>query len=247
VIDVFILGYNGADYFTKWHSEVEFSDDIKFHFVDNGDQNLKEYLSDMLIHKTKSNIFCSGGWNLICDIGFDYMKLDKIIIGQEDAKFDDDTIKEIYEKTNEKTICGAYDNSFEFSLFGLHRNVFDIVGRFDENFLIAGDEDNDFKHRCKTIGVSVTSLNVTSANNSSITGEIRKPYTKRNGAYLHKKWGITSPTENRIYEYVLPYNGEHKLIMMPDYRTHFDLSDDVEMYMSEVEYDRFKQLRNNNE
>lgn len=243
MIDVFILGYSGVDYFTKWHREVEFSDEIRFHFVDNGNQNLTEYVSNILIYKTKCNIFCSGGWNLICDIGFDYMNLDKIIIGQEDAKFNEDIIKYIYNETNENMICGAYDNSFEFSLFGLTRNVFNKVGRFDENYLVAGDEDNDFKHRCKINDISIKSLNVTSANNISITSEIRRPYTKRNANYLHTKWGITSPTKNRIYEYVLPYNGERELFMTYDYKKYFDLPDNVQTYMSEIEYKLFQELK----
>lgn len=246
MINVFVLGYNGANYFEEWHSKVNFSNDIKFHFIDNGNQNLSNYFSNLLIHKTQTNIFCAGGWNIICDIGFDYMKLDKIIIAQEDGKFDEEVLKKIYENTNGNNICGAYNNNWEFSLFGIHSETFNLVGRFDENFLLVGDEDNDYKHRCKINNITISSIGVPSTNNISITGEIRLPVIKRNGEYLHSKWGKTNNSKNRIYEYDLPYNGEQPLVITNDYRKHFDLSDNVETYMSEVEYNRFKQLRNGN-
>jgi hypothetical protein len=37
---------------------------------------------------------------------------------------------------NEKTIVGAYEKSksIEFSFFSIHRETFNTIGRFDENF-----------------------------------------------------------------------------------------------------------------
>ena len=249
MIDVFILGYNGADYFTKWHSNLHFSDDIRFHFVDNGNQKLSKHIDDILIYRTTTNIFCAGGWNLICDLGFDYMNLDKIIIGQEDARFDETAIRKIYEKTDKDTICGGYSNNFHFSLFGLHKETFHKVGRFDENFLIVGDEDNDYKQRCKIKNVDITlpfnitgkkPIGIPSINNISITGEIRAPYIKRNGEYLHRKWGNHCSSQNKIYEYELPYNGEKSVFMTDDYREYFNLPNNSSIYMSSYEYDLFK-------
>ncbi len=240
MIDVFILGYNGADYFTDWHTNFHFSDNIRFHFIDNGNQKLSNHINNILLYQTSTNIFCAGGWNLICDLGFDYMNLDKIIIGQEDGMFNDKIIMEIYENTNENMIYSAYDNSFDFSLFGLHKDTFNLVGRFDENFLIAGDEDSDYKQRCKLNGIKIKSMDIPSVNNISITGQIRQPYARRNADYLHTKWGMLSVTENRIYEYELPYNGEKPFHMTDDYREWFDIPHDQNEYMSEIEYALFK-------
>lgn len=240
MIDVFILGYNGADYFTEWHSKLHFSDDIRFHFVDNGNQKLSKHIEDILIYRTNTNIFCAGGWNIMCDLGFDYMNLDKIIIGQEDGKFDEVAIRKIYEKTDKNTICGGYSNNFHFSLFGLHKETFQKVGRFDENFLIVGDEDNDYKQRCKIRNVDITSIGIPSDNNISITGQIRQPYVKRNGEYLHKKWGRHQESKNKIYEYELPYNGQEPFKMTDDYREWFNLPNNSSTYMSSYEYDLFK-------
>lgn len=247
MIDVFILGYNGVDYFTKWHIGTKFSDDIRFHFVDNGNQTLTDHASNMLIHKTTNNIFCSGGWNIICDIGFDYMGLSKIVIGQEDSKFDESAIRGIYENTNEDTICSAYGSGFELSLFGLHSKTFSKVGRFDENFLIVGDEDNDYKHRCNLSNIKIKTIPCSNVHNISITGTIREPYREGNGKYLHSKWGSHSELKTRMYEYDLPFNGEKTSYMRDDYRNHFNLPEGTETYMSEVEYNLFKQSRNNNE
>jgi len=244
MIHIFILGYSGADYFNQWHPQVSYGDDIKFYFVDNGQQNLPEYIQNMLVYQTTKNIFCSGGWNLICDIAFNDLKLDKIIIGQEDAIFTDEILREIDRQTSYNTICGTYDRSFEFSLFGIHSQTFKTVGRFDENFILAGSEDNDYKHRCKMNNININSLNVSANYNLSLTGQERMVFDKINGSYLHKKWGNYLPTNNKIYEYATPFNSHSEQILLTtDYKNHFNLNDTHDSFMSTIEYNLYKQQK----
>lgn len=246
MIHIFILGYCGADYFNKWCSELNYGDDIKFYFVDNGQQILPEFIQDKLIYQTTKNIFCAGGWNLICDIAFDSLKLDKIIIGQEDAIFTDEILREIDMQTNHTTICGTYDRSFEFSLFGLHSETYKRVGRFDENFILGGNEDNDYKHRCKLCNVNVTSLNVSAEYNMSLTGGYREKFNSINSAYLHEKWGQHVFEANKLYEYDTPYNSELKqdqISLTANYRNYFNLPETHNTFMSNTEYNLYKLKR----
>jgi hypothetical protein len=191
---------------------------------------------------TTKNIFCSGGWNLICDIAFNDLNLDKIIIGQEDAIFTDEILHEINKQTDYNTICGTYDRSFEFSLFGLHSQTFKTVGRFDENFILAGNEDNDYKHRCKIHNININSLNISADYNISLTGKERAVFNNINSTYLLKKWGEYSPTNNKIYKYETPFNSNLKQVLLtPDYKNYFKLDNTHNLFMSTIEYNLYKQ------
>lgn len=246
MIKVFILGYSGADYFSNWHSQIKFGDNIKFYYVDNGNQKLDPYLQDMLIYQTSQNVFCSGGWNLICDIAFEDFNLDKIIIGQEDAIFTDEVLQEIYRCTSPNQICGAYDRSFEFSLFGIHKQTFKKLGKFDENFILGGCEDNDYKQRCKLNNINIVSLNIPADYNCSLTGELRSKYNKNNSNYLHQKWGKQVNNYNKIYEFEIPFNGEKNVVPNEEYKNYFS-SLTINNFMSETEYQLYKKQKNNYE
>jgi hypothetical protein len=172
------------------------------YFVDNGQQKIPDYIKNNLIYTTSTKICCSAGWNLICDIAFNTMELDKIIIGEEDARFSEEILDEITLKTSPTVLCGTYNNSFEFSLYGIHRDTWNKVGKFDENFIFAGCEDNDYKHRCKLNEVEVISLGIShyfNGNSStSPTSPIPTETRVYNGEYVAKKWGD--------YKYILPFN-----------------------------------------
>jgi len=240
MIHVFILGYSGAQYFSQWHSQVSFGDDIKFYYIDNGQQQLDQYLKNFLIHQSSKNLFCSGGWNLICDIAFNHLNLNQIIIGQEDAIFTDEILREINKQTTPIQICGTYDRSFEFSLFGINKNTYKNVGRFDENFILGGNEDNDYKQRCKLQNINITSLNISANFNLSLTGEIRSTYSHINSEYLHNKWGNHVSEISKIYENETPFNGKKTNIISKEYKKYFDLKEENIKFMSEIEFEIYK-------
>jgi hypothetical protein len=240
MIHTFILGYSGAQYFSEWHPQVKFGEDIKFYYIDNGQQNLTPYLNKMLTHQSSKNLFCSGGWNLICDIAFDSFNLDKIIIGQEDAIFTDEILREIDNQTNSTQICGTYDRSFEFSLFGIHKDIFKNIGRFDENFILGGNEDNDYKQRCKLKNTTILSLNIPADFNLSLTGNERSKYNNINSLYLHEKWGNHSNEIHKIYEYEQPFNNKKINHITEEYKNYFDIKEENSNFMSELEYKLYK-------
>ena len=101
--------------------------------------------------------------------------------------------------SNETTLSTTYNNGFGYALFCMHRDVFEKVGRFDENILFAGCEDNDYDHRCKIAGVKNLNLNVSSHyNQSSTTTDPKSPRAlvgRHNAEYVEKKWGNYTYTE----------------------------------------------------
>ena len=90
--------------------------------IDNGNQNIEGFQ----LYQLDRNIGCSGGFNLICYIGFQYLGLEKIIIGQEDTIPEESELQELLDKYEDghfplddiefmKTeIHYAWSNNFDF-------------------------------------------------------------------------------------------------------------------------------------
>jgi hypothetical protein len=226
----FVLGYNATSYFDSWYDKSQFSNTM-MRYVDNGNQLVSVNLTSNLIHQTKTNIGCAGGWNLICDLGFNYYNYDIIIVGQEDARVSEDIFEYLLVNCSPTTLCGTYDNGFEFSTFAIHKEIFEKVGRFDENFVYVGCEDNDYKYRCKLAGVDVITLGVSHTFNCSIANNdnVKPPKSsKHNAQYMSDKWGD--------YTYTQPFDGRN-------YGKHtnyfIELNGLVEEWPSQTEYKNF--------
>ena len=200
---IFVLGYNGCDYFENWYDRDQFQN-TKLYYFDNGQQKLSDTLKKDLVYTTTRNIGCAGGWNLMCDYAFNTLKLDKIIIGQEDSIISEEILEELYNRCNPSTICGTYDNSFDFAVFSLHKETFLKLGRFDENILFAGCEDDDYKHLCRLNNIRIESLGVPHSYNISIANNDRcKPSETSiyNAKYVNEKWGN--------YNFNIPFNDKN--------------------------------------
>jgi hypothetical protein len=228
----FVLGYNGIDYFNQWYDFEHFVN-TNLYIIDNGRQSVPNDLNKHIVCVTTKNIGCAGGWNLVCDIGFNYYGYDKIIVGQEDARVSEEIFEALMEECNPNLICGTYNNSFEFSTYAIHRDTFNKVGRFDENFMFAGCEDNDYKHRCKLNGVGIKSLEVSHFYNSSIannTNTVPEKSPKHNADYVMNKWGD--------YKYTEPFDG----ITTSKYTDYFlEIHGNTELWPSENEFNIFKE------
>jgi len=230
----FILGYNGIDYFNSWFDPNNYPN-TNIYIVDNGKQQIPENLKKYVIYQTQNNVGCAGGWNVVCDIAFKHLGLEKIIIGQEDARITEEIFDALNEFGNSERICGTYNNSFEFSTYIIHRDIFNKVGRFDENFIFAGCEDNDYKHRCKLNGIDIITLgvshmyNISIANNNNI---VPSAAGKHNANYIMKKWNE--------YTYEVPFNG-HATNRYTDY--FIELYGTPELWPSETEFNFFKKTQ----
>jgi hypothetical protein len=230
----FVLGYNAINYFNKWYDRDQFKNTV-MRFIDNGRQEVPKEMSSNVIHQNKQNIGCAGGWNLACDIGFNYFGFEKIIVGQEDGRISEEIFEALLERCTPTTLCGTYNNSFEFSTYAIHKETFNKVGRFDENFIFVGCEDNDYKHRCKLNGVEVVTLgvphyyNASIANNNEVTP--RRAST-HNAEYIDKKWNN--------YTYSEPFNK----IFTPKYTEYFtEIFGNPDLWPSEFEFNKYKQSK----
>lgn len=234
---LFILGYSAIDYFSEWYDHGNYPN-TELHIIDNNKQIVPEKFKNSITYTTSQNIGCSGGWNVICDIGFNHFGYDIIIVGQEDARFSEEILDAITDAVTPTTIVGTYNNSFEFSLYGIHRDTFNKVGRFDENFIFAGCEDNDYKHRCKLEGVSVECLGVPHSYNANATTYegspfIPNPIRKYNENYVHSKWNY--------YKSTLPFDSVEPVQMTDTFKSIYG---ELDKFPSIIEFELFKQKIN---
>lgn len=227
----FVLGYNAIQYFADWYDRDQFKNTV-LRFVDNGNQIVPQSISDIQIHHNQQNIGCSGGWNLICDIGFNYYNLDKIIVGQEDGRVSEEVFEALLNVCDENNMCGTYNNGFEFSTFAIHRETYNKIGRFDENFVFVGCEDNDYKYRASLANVNIHTLGISHTYNCSIANNDNvkpKKASTHNADYMERKWGN--------YQYKLPFNGNEE----QKYTDYFvELYGKPEKFLSELEFELFK-------
>lgn len=188
--NIFVLTYSSITEFFKHTIPVKNS---TYHIIDNGNQKYTPTFG-CNYYSCSSNIGCAGGWNLICDIAFDYLSLDKIVITQDDVVLSPDIITELFNTTSGLTITGAIQPFFEFSTFCITKQVWNKVGRFDENFIYVYSEDADYKQRCMISGVQVESLFIPNKNINKSASIKNNPLINRieyNRAYLQEKWGVS--------------------------------------------------------
>jgi hypothetical protein len=194
---LFILTYKGN---TLLEGPCNFDSltDTRVHIIDNGQQEWSKY-KDNVIHTTKTNLGCAGGWNLICEIAFKKMNLEYAIISNDDNIITNDMLTWLDSEVSPSTIIGVYDKKYsvEFSLFAIHRDTYETIGRFDENFKWVQCEDGDYKHRAKLNRVTVNTGDWPRSPYHSFSSYDIPNY--RNADYIEKKWG-------RPEQYLYPFN-----------------------------------------
>jgi GT2 family glycosyltransferase len=192
--NLFILGYGSCKFLDAWFDSTKFPN-TTIRIVDNGQQQYTEQLKPFVYYTTSRNLGCAGGWNLICQIAFDQMGLEKVIISNEDNLYSEEYLDALTNQCTPTNIAGTYDRAFEFSLFCIHRDTYKKVGMFDENVIMAAGEDNDYKYRCKLHGVTVSSLHISADYNASETGGDSIPTIRdENINYVINKWNNYTST-----------------------------------------------------
>ena len=210
----FILGFQGFEYFKKNYNKEMYSK-TNLRIIDNGNQNIDGFQN----YKTTKNIGCAGGWNLICYIGFQYLGLEKIIIGQEDITTTETEMNELLEKCNESTISALIQPNFEFAVFALHKKTYIKIGLFDENCIDAYCEDADYKQRCYLNNIKIESLNTSNSRNLGLSRRVNTRIFDTitvNRLYIKDKWG-NSINKNELfqqdqqppYEFKFPFNRDN--------------------------------------
>lgn len=192
--DLFILGYKANRILEEYFDPNDFPN-TNIRIIDNGNQTFSERLKSYVFYQSSKNLGCSGGWNLICQIAFDKLGLEKIVISNEDNLYSEEYIEALYNQCTPTNIAGTYDRAFEFSLFCMHRDTYKKVGMFDENVIFVYSEDADYKYRCKLHGVTVSSLGISANYNASASSKESEVVAQHpdNKIYVYNKWqGNTS-------------------------------------------------------
>lgn len=248
--NIFVLTYSAAQSFFLNTAPLKTS---LYYLIDNGNQ---KYTPTFGCNRfaTSKNIGCAGGWNLICDIAFDYLDLDKIVITQDDAKISPELIAQALEETNGLSITGVIQPFFEFSTFVITKEVWNTVGRFDENFIYVYSEDADYKQRCLLNGVILNSLyipNIGTNDSASIKNNPSLNKIEYNRQYLKYKWGESihpnpaarldgqPPFSNKT-----PFEGIAELVPLdyiPITNRITEVYGQISDFPSKIEYERFKQ------
>jgi hypothetical protein len=186
--NLFILGYGSSKFLDAWIDPQNFPN-TTIRIIDNGNQTYPERLKPFLYYQTTQNLGCAGGWNLICQIAFNELGLEKVIISNEDNLYSEEYLEALYTQCSPTNISGTYDRAFEFSLFCIHKETYEKIGMFDENVILAAGEDNDYKYRCKLGGVTVSCLGISADYNASETGGDTIPIIRdENIKYVIEKW-----------------------------------------------------------
>lgn len=224
MIHVFILSYIAIDQLARWLPKENFSEDIVFHIIDNGNQKIPQELSKYVMHVCKENIFCAGGYNLAMKIGFEYLKQDKILITADDTVYNEAVVRDCYRLATENTVSGArYDHHF-YSFMGLHKNIYKEIGPWDENCFYGTCEDNDFNYRCSLKGIKNISAGHMIYDSHASSPAVSYKYG--NLEYVQEKWD----------------NLKSKVPLTPKFRKEYwsyFKEGPYEDFMSEIEYKRF--------
>lgn len=151
----------------------------------------------------RCNFGVAASWNLI-------IKSNPLapwwLIVNSDVEFAPGDLAQIVEamKTNDAVTMHG------FSIFAASTKAVETVGLFDENFIPAYYEDNDWTYRCKLMGIVITDLALGAAHRGSIT--IRsdqwlmlenKRTFEKNRRYFMDKWGGDKYNET----FLTPFNG----------------------------------------
>ena len=138
---------------------------VDIFIYDNGNQFIKERLQQLrqvrgmwnqykgiknieVFGGTGENIGVAGAWNFLCNKAFEHYR--HVLVLNDD----------VYLHTNEYDLNGlvAYMNGnkvdffgcepkYDWSAFMISKRCFDVVGQFDDNFMPAYFEDNDYMYR----------------------------------------------------------------------------------------------------
>lgn len=158
--------------------------------VDNGDVIPKEQPPQMTIVRPGGNLGVAASWNHIikitpdapwwCIVNFD------VVFAPGDLQ----RLVERMEAGVEVVMLGG------FTAFGVSRSAIAKAGWFDENFIPAYFEDNDFDRRCRLTGVSMEALpagmrhRVSSTLKDDKGAQVGNTKTfPMNRAYFKQKWG----------------------------------------------------------
>lgn len=122
------------------------------YIIDNGNQKIDPVGSKQRIVKMSYNLGVAGSWNLLCRtiFGFGYSH---IAILNDDIYWNKNA--DDIESYIEQNPADFYVGLGQWCCFVLPYETYEKVGMFDDKFVNAYFEDNDYEYRMKLLGLSV--------------------------------------------------------------------------------------------
>lgn len=174
------------------------------YIVDNGNQQINKIFQGLKIMVQKKNIGVAASWNLMCKCAFNAGYTHILILNDDVVSLKyADKLEDYVDDVN----AGLYIGYKNWSMFILSYETFKTVGEFDENFLGAYFEDNDYLYRCKQAGIIIEETELMNPEVYNQSMSIKKDPSlnenfEKNKEYYIKKWGGV-PSEEK---YLNPFN-----------------------------------------
>lgn len=187
--------------------------------VNNGDEEIGEvdnpHISSLTVFKPCHNLGVSRSWNLLIEEGRS-RGVERVYIGSNDTMVEPGslaTAKDFIERDDDHDMWHLNG----YNLFVLNFDMYDTVGRFDENFYPAYKEDQDYHYRIGLSGKQDRIMRgiagVESKHLGSMTIRSDEKYLEANSdthnlnyEYYCQKWGGNAGEE----KWETPFNGgEH--------------------------------------
>lgn len=202
-VGYFIPTFNQLDWVRTKHLPSLNTDGLEFVYVhSNNAQKFFKLEVPMKVpvfySHSEVNLGVAKSWNFFCELAREE-GLDAVVIANDDIILFDDTVITMLNKLKE---CPrdfiAYNGDTAFSLFTLPLSVFNLVGKFDENFYPAYFEDNDYVMRMKLNNITMHYLESPGyyhQGSSTIRAlspselEVHHQVFRKNQAYYVQKWG----------------------------------------------------------
>jgi len=121
------------------------------HIIDNGKQNL-DHLEEnvhIYVHNQNENIGVAASWNKLCKLIF--LKKDWALLVNDDVYLGYGN-----ERVNmcaEMSEVGIVQSEVNWSVILIHKDLYNYIGEFDEDFFPAYFEDSDYIYRLKLKGL----------------------------------------------------------------------------------------------
>ncbi len=160
---------------------------------DNGKQRIPPY-PNTRVFEAEYNYGVAASWNALIDKASN-MGFQNFIILNDDVilRCGEGVINQMLEKGKDVSAFHRCRPFYNWSCFILRKSIFDLVGRFDENFSRCYFEDNDYQYRMKLCNIPILyedDLNPEIYRNSQSI--LKDPLLSNyidNRDYFVKKWG----------------------------------------------------------
>ena len=125
--------------------------DVDIYIIDNGQQDFKKTIKNnfVIVHEPEYNYGVAKSWNVLCNTIFEHYNNALILNDDVYLGYGSDVVN----KAIENSKSGIVQSEKNWSVFLINRNLFDLVGDFDEIFHPAYYEDSDYLYRMKLLGI----------------------------------------------------------------------------------------------